>query len=109
MVVRLLFNFGTPVPSGGQSTIDARLGIEEVIRAGTIERVAEEIRQNEFTTVLHAFEGVFNVSLQLAIFAQQFRQLFDDEHDWRQNSRHLRVFVYKQTLTRSERCDRPGE
>ena len=95
MVVRLLFNFGTPVPSGGQPTIDARPGVKEVIRAGAIERVAEEIRQNEFTTVLHAFEGVFDVSFQLAIFARQFRQLFDDENHWRQNSRHLRVFVYK--------------
>ena len=49
MVVRLLFNFGTPVPSGGQSTIDARPGVKEVIRAGAIERVAEVLDRHAVT------------------------------------------------------------
>ena len=69
--------------------------------------MAEEIRQNEFTTVLHAFEGVFDVSFQLAIFARQFRQLFDDENHWRQNSRHAQYLSIN--INAFGRCDRSGE
>lgn len=83
MVVRLLFDFRTPVPSGRQSTVDARTGVKEIICTRAVKRVPKKVRQNQLTTALHAVKGVLDVLAQLAVFARQFRQLFYYEDDRR--------------------------
>jgi hypothetical protein len=83
VVVRLLFDFRTPVPSGRQSTVDTRTGVKEIICTRAVKRVPKKVRQNQLTTALHAVKGVLDVLAQLAVFARQFRQLFYYEDDRR--------------------------
>lgn len=44
--IRLPFNLRTPVPSTCQPAVDATSRVKEVVSAGTIESVAEEVAQN---------------------------------------------------------------
>lgn len=95
-----LFNFGTPVPGAGETTVDARAGVEEIVGAAAVETVSNEIAENVFLTRLDASKGGVDVGFDSGIFGEP-RKLLDDEHDWIEYPAHLAVLVQKHQRVRN--------
>ena len=79
-VVRLLLDLRAPVPRRGEPPVDARPGVEEVVRARPVERVPEEIRKDASPATLDRLERRLDVRAQIRVVAQRLDGI-DNQHD----------------------------
>ena len=89
------FDFAAPVPCGGESSVDAGPGVEEVVGARAVEGVFEEVRENQFDHLLRPAEDPVDVSLDVVVPVVVVFSLNATYHvgDRAQNPRNLRVLV----------------
>ena len=90
--VSLLLQQRTPIPRRGQTTIDARPRVEEIVSSGPVESVLEEIPEDLSAAAFGRPEFVFDVGPEGG-FGHEFGDFGDGVADGEEDAVDLRVFV----------------
>mmetsp|Transcript_11031 Transcript_11031/g.35107 ORF Transcript_11031/g.35107 Transcript_11031/m.35107 type:complete len:280 (+) Transcript_11031:1034-1873(+) len=92
-VVRFLLDAAAPLPRGRESAIHTAPCVEEVVCAGAVECVAEEVAQHHLAQLLHTAKLGLHVAVQLWVSSAQRADLLQHLDDGLQDALHLRVLV----------------